>query len=206
MKALRPLHLSSVSAVSSLFITWCFCATPLIAADVIGLVLGELERQVYTNIPDNTVTALTSSPKFPDSPDLVTVVSSFEAPSNVGDNYGQRLSGYLLPPVTGDYVFYIASDDQSMLFLSTDYDPARKRVIAYESAWRPPRMWLEPGPNGGTHICAPIRLEYGRSYYVEALHKEGGGGDNLAVTWQLPGSLPPLDGSDPIPGIRTRAG
>jgi hypothetical protein len=200
MKTFSQPKLSSVSAVSSLFLAWCFCAAPLLAADVIGLVQGGLERQVYTNIPDNTLSTLTNSPKFPNSPDLITVVSFFEAPSNFGDNYGQRLSGYLLPPTTGDYIFYLASDDQSMLFLSTDEDPAHKRVIAYESAWRPPRMWLEPGPGGGTHISAPIHLESGSSYYVEALHKEGGGGDNLAVAWQLPGSMPPPDGSDPIPG------
>jgi hypothetical protein len=27
----------------------------------------------------------------------------------------------------------------------------------------------------------------GQMYYIEALHKEGAGGDNLAVAWQGPG-------------------
>jgi hypothetical protein len=41
-------------------------------------------------------------------------------------------------------------------------------------------------------------LEAGKRYAIEALHKEGGGNDNLAVGWQLP------DGTQerPIPGNR----
>ena len=37
-------------------------------------------------------------------------------------------------------------------------------------------------------------------YYIEALQKEGAGGDDLAVTWQRPGSAAPADGAAPIPG------
>jgi hypothetical protein len=49
-----------------------------------------------------------------------------------------------------------------------------------------------------TQQSAPITLQAGQRYYVEALMKEGGGGDNLAVGWQLPnGAL-----ERPIPGNR----
>ena len=34
------------------------------------------------------------------------MVSLFETPPNDGENYDVRLSGYLAPPVSGDYVFY----------------------------------------------------------------------------------------------------
>src|SRR5256885_7307260 len=43
-----------------------------------------------------------------------------------------------------------------------------------------------------------ITLTAGNRYYVEAIHAEGGGGDNIAVTWQLPGALEPVDGDSPI--------
>ena len=32
-----------------------------------------------------------------------------------------------------------------------------------------------------------IYLEAGERYYIEALQKDQGGGDNLAVAWQVPG-------------------
>src|SRR5262249_5551475 len=40
----------------------------------------------------------------------------------------------------------------------------------------------------------------GKRYYIEAIHAEGGGGDNIAVTWVLPGGSDPADGASPIPG------
>jgi hypothetical protein len=43
-----------------------------------------------------------------------------------------------------------------------------------------------------------IALTAGQRYYIEALQKDGGGGDHLAVGWQLPsGTL-----ERPIPGTR----
>jgi hypothetical protein len=165
------------------------------------LVLGYLRRQVYLNIPGVTVADLTSSPKFPDQPDLADLNTPFETPSNVYDNYGVRLMGFVLPPVTGEYVFYIASDDQGALFLSTDENPANKVQIALEPTWSGPRSWVEsPSRPEPSNISAPIRLKSGRKYYVEALMKEGGGGDNLAVTWQKPGDPAPVNGDPPIPG------
>src|ERR1041384_4252154 len=53
-----------------------------------------------------------------------------EVYSNIGDNYGQRMRALLIPPATGQYVFWIASDDNSILYLSSDEDPAHKVPIA----------------------------------------------------------------------------
>jgi len=36
------------------------------------------------------------------------------------DNYGIHMSGWLVPPVSGDYTFWIASDDNGEFWLSTD--------------------------------------------------------------------------------------
>jgi uncharacterized delta-60 repeat protein len=160
---------------------------------------GQLGREVYTNVPGMFVADLTNSAKFPGSPDVVDKISIFETPMNFGDNYGQRLSGYLLPPITGQYTFYIASDDQGILYLSSDRSPANKVKIAQESGWVPPRTWTGGRPSA-ENTSLPIRLEAGQAYYVEALHKEGGGGDNFGVAWQLPGGLPPENGSEPIAG------
>ena len=153
-------------------------------------------REVYYNIPGTAVADLTNAPNFPNDPDEVTVESAFEAPSNIADNYGQRMRALLLPPVTGSYVFWIAADDNSALFLSTDEQPAHRRQIAYETSWTNPRQYTLYA----SQKSAPISLTNGLRYYIEALQKEGGGGDNLAVTWQKPGDAAPADGAAPIPG------
>src|SRR6266511_764402 len=152
-------------------------------------------REVYTGIGGNSVADLTGSANFPDNPTLEEVITvGFEAPTDVDENYGQRLSAYLVPPASGSYIFWIASDDNSTLFLSTDDQPSNTQVIAGVPAWTLPRAW-DWYPD---QQSAPVPLTGGQRYYVEALMKEGTGGDNLAVRWQLP------DGSieEPIPNER----
>ncbi|MBL9139337.1 MAG: lamin tail domain-containing protein, partial [Verrucomicrobiales bacterium] len=48
---------------------------------------------------------------------------------------------------------------------------------------------------------SPIRLTAGRAYYVSALMKEGGGGDNLAVRWLMPNGVDqaPIVGTNLLP-------
>jgi hypothetical protein len=72
--------------------------------------------------------------------------SSWDGPGsgvNVnGDNYfGGRMYGWFVPPVTTNYVFYLACDDGGRLSLSTNSDPANLRVIAAETLWSGGDSW-----------------------------------------------------------------
>jgi len=153
-----------------------------------------LSREYYANIPGNDVVALTRTPAFPDRPtfrDILTV--AFETPQNQGGNFGERIRGFLSAPQTGDYVFWIASDDHSVLFLSSNEDPALKREIASVSGATSFRGWFSQP----SQQSAPVRLEAGRLYYIEALTKEGGGSDHFSTRWALP-----LGGTEePIPAV-----
>ena len=166
---------------------------------------GHLKRELYKNIPGLLVTDLTTSPAFPDSPSVVESIPLFES-KNLGDYYGERLSGYLKPPVSGNYVFYLASDDQGELWLSTDRQRGNKRLIVSEPVWNLERNWLGQNAPWDSSIYLPgrasasIALEAGKYYYIEALHKDHEWGDHIAVAWQMPGGSPPANGSDPIPG------
>src|SRR5438093_922504 len=135
-------------------------------------------REVYTGIGGTTVADLTNSVNFPNNPTFEEVITAgFEAPTDVDDNYGQRLTAYVIPPTTGNYIFWIASDDYGTLYLSTNDQPANKQVIASVPGWTTSREWGKyPAQQS-----APRTLTGGQRYYIEALMKEGGGGDNLAV-------------------------
>jgi hypothetical protein len=151
-------------------------------------------REVYLNIPGGAIADLTSHPSFPASPSLETIQPTFEAPTEFAENYGQRMRALLIPPATGAYTFWVASDDNGALFLSTTDNPAQKLQIATVNSWTSSREWTKE-PN---QKSAPINLTSGQLYYIEALQKEGGGGDNLAVRWQLPnGTI-----EEPIPQNR----
>jgi hypothetical protein len=121
-------------------------------------------------------------------------VNIFEAPSNVGDNYGQRISGFVCVPTTGLYYFYISGNDRSELWLSTTENPADKVKIAEVPGFTAVREWNKYA----AQKSVAISLVAGYKYYIEALHKEGVNSDNLAVGWELPGGV--LE--RPIPGAR----
>jgi len=89
--------------------------------------------------------------------------SFLEAPSDIGDYYGSRMKGWLIPPVTGNYTFWIASDDLSELWLSTDDDPANMELVCYETIPVSPRYW-DASPK---QKSSPIWLVAGQSYYYQ---------------------------------------
>ena len=153
---------------------------------------GSLLREVYQGIGGNTVAELTNSTIYPGKPTFTNFVTDlFESPTGFDENYGQRMHGYLTPPVTGNYTFWMASDDNGSLYLSTDETPVNQRLICFQPDWAGVREWSKYPEQQS----APIALQAGKSYYIIALQKEGGGGDNLAVRWLRP------DGVDegPIP-------
>jgi len=174
-----------------------WAALLLWAAADLTVLGGGLLREVYTDIPGNTIADLIGSPKFPDAPDTTNLVTEFECPTDELDNYGQRVRGFVIPPVDGTYRFWIASDDNSVLYLSTDQDPANKAEIASVPGWTASREWDRYPSQESGHIG----LEANKPYYIEALMKEGGGGDNLAVRWEIPGGVI----EEPIPEIRLLA-
>jgi len=102
---------------------------------------------------------------------------------NRADGFGSRLTAYIVAPVTGEYTFWVASDDMGELYLSTDNDPANINRIAYVQYWTSPRKW----DRYASQRSAKISLVAGKTYYLEGRHKEGGGGDNFAVAWAIPG-------------------
>ena len=144
---------------------------------------GQILREWWSNLSGSALTNLTTSSTYPYGPSGSNLLTSFEAPTNWADNYGTRIRGYLHAPITGQYRFWIAGDDNSQLLLSTSANPANALVIASVPGWSNPREWGKYSQQQS----ALITLQAGQKYYIEALQKEGAGGDNLAVAWQIPG-------------------
>jgi hypothetical protein len=141
-------------------------------------------REWWTGVSGKSVADLTNSKDFKEKPDGQEMLTSLDAPRGDGNDYGARIRGYLIPPVTGDYRFWIASDDASQLWLSSDANAANKRQIAGVNDWTPAQQW-DRHPSQQSEV---IRLQAGQRYYIEVLHKQGDQKDNLSVAWQIPGS------------------
>jgi hypothetical protein len=156
--------------------------SPFVPSAPICSASGSILREYWANVTGRDVSTVPVNT----TPTSSTQLSTFEAPTNVADNYAQRLRGYICAPASGNYTFYIAADNEAELWLSTTDNAANKQKIASVSdggwAWTGVREW---GKYGGQK-SATITLEQGKKYYVEALHKEHMNGDNLAVAWQTP--------------------
>ncbi|MCC5930550.1 MAG: CotH kinase family protein [Cyclobacteriaceae bacterium] len=152
-----------------------------------GALRKGIVREVFFNIPGTSVNHLVNHPDYPEKPDQRQMVSHlFEAPSNIADNYGQRMFGLLKAPLTGNYIFWIASDDNGELWISENDSDENLLKIAEVPGWTQQREWNKYP----VQQSEPIFLEEGKYYYIKAIMKEGQGGDNLAIAWQLPdGSL-----------------
>ena len=152
--------------------------------------LGTITQEIWYNIYSDSLEALRNHWKYPDQPDETTVLTRFETGDNLAENYGGRIHGWLYAPLTGDYTFWICTDDQGELWLSKDDEPRNVELIAYvkdsptaSTGWAPRNTWTKYASQKSN----PIRLTAGNKYYIMAIWKEGIGDDQCQVAWEGPG-------------------
>src|ERR1051326_4012919 len=105
-------------------------------------------RQLWTglNASDTSLNALTNTalnPNWPNNPNpaYTRVFTNLETEINFLDGYGQRLRAFIVPPMTGLYTFWIASDDTSSLFLSADETTTTRTNFCFVVGSTHPREW-----------------------------------------------------------------
>ena len=158
------------------------------------VVPGVLTFETY-NTPESgvEVAKLKSSPSFPYNPRETFYIRSFDTreayPNDSHEQYGGRLDGVFIPPTSGNWIFYLRSDDASELWMDFN-DGAGLVLVQSESGCC--------GTFSG-HATAPAALVAGTAYHIQALYKEGGGGDYCQVAAKL--DTDPIDPNNltPIP-------
>ena len=119
-------------------------------------------------------------------------------------NFGDRVWGWVKPDVTGDYDFFIRSDDSSELYLNsvaavsgTNTLPDVQVDLSIAQEYSCCHAFQDPPATTAT--ASPIHLEAGKLYGFVALMKEGGGGDFVQVAWRLTTDPTPAASLQPIP-------
>lgn len=97
-------------------------------------------------------------------------------------NYGMRLRGYVVPPLSGSYTFYLAADDSARLKLSTTASPAARVQIASVDSWTGRRQF----DKSASQTSAPVRLTAGQPCFVEVLVVNAGNYGLVNVEWLRP--------------------
>jgi hypothetical protein len=138
---------------------------------------SSVTREIWNGVPGANVADIPID--VPAS--LTNFLGALEGVTDYGDNYGERIRGYLTAPVTGNYYFWLAASDSAQLWIANDGEPANKVLRASVSpGGTAPRQWnLQPKQRSPW-----LSLVAGQRYYIEILHKAGiGSGDNWSVGW-----------------------
>ena len=150
-----------------------------------GSGVGSVRREWWTGLPGATLADLTNAPAYPGQPTGAALVSgALEGPRDWGNEYGDRLRGYIHPPVTGNYDFWLAGNEAVQFRLSTNEAPLNTQPLL--------TVGQATGYRGFDEYVAtiqrsqPVALVAGRKYFFEVIRKESSGGDHVAVAWSIP--------------------
>ena len=124
------------------------------------------------------------------------VLTSADEETDQGTNYGSAMRGFVIPPTTGSYTFWIASDDSGELRISPDATQANAVVRATNASYTNPNTYN----TFASQQSVALTLTAGQPYYIEARQKQGDGGNHLSIAWQGTEHLPAGD-----PGTVPRA-
>lgn len=146
---------------------------------------GSLNLHVWRSICGSSVENIRKSWFFPQYPDEQKFINKFEYEDDTVD-YGLRIFGYIHPPRSGFFLFGIASDDSSELWLSTSEYPKDKELIARvfdkdAIGWTQKDELDKYTDQVST---TSVKLERGKKYYIEVLHKQIGGAGFVQVFWK----------------------
>ena len=115
--------------------------------------------------------------------------------ADYSNNTGERLRGYLVPPKTGNYYFWLAANNAAEFWLSTDAEQVNKVRRAVVTASSGDKTWNPPATGQQSQW---LSLVAGQKYYFEVLHNTGGDADDyVTVGWCQDdiGTTPSVSGS-----------
>jgi len=107
---------------------------------------------------------------------------------------GQRLTGWLTPPTSGSYQFFLTGSGQAQMHLSTDDLVRNRRLLVSHSGTAAPRQW-----SAGAR-SKPMSLQAGKRYYIEMVHLTTSDQPAaIALAWRPITTAPGARKDDPAP-------
>ena len=176
----------SVYATATVLPTSAYVVTP-----------GMLKMEYFAGAVGSSVGTFLGAPTASytnNTPDQTYFLSAFDTrtvfPDNSHFNYFARITGWITPTVTTNYVFLLRSSDQAQLSLSTD-GGLTTNVIAqdFRSGNQVFYGAETAGAASGNDYSAPIPLVAGTSYPVVAYLKASSGQNLLQVAWRQDSGL-----------------
>ena len=191
------------------------------------LAYGYLKFERWMNYPQGQsatdVLTLLNNPNFPGAPDVTELITYSGYPngdiSNPSANItdiGARISGFVVPSVSGNYNFFVRGNDGTALWVGADSNPIDEKntgatAVANVGYAAPGPSWLYGQTNALTFPIGiqmntnAIPMTAGQLYSVSALQKQGSGTSWLEFTWGNP-NPPGTNAADTVGTIYETAG
>jgi hypothetical protein len=127
--------------------------------------------EVFNTGTGGTIDVLKTSPNYPNNPALATNLWAFDTrilfPDDTQQDYGGRVSGAFIPPVSGNWEFFFRVYDRGEVnFNPAGLGAAGKINILSESTGNEPRDWVR-------FRSPSFYLLAGEPYYIEGLYQAG---------------------------------
>jgi hypothetical protein len=153
--------------------------------------------------PGYELSTLTNHPNFPNNPFLRTNLWIFDTravfPDDSMEQYGGRMRGVFIPPVSGNWLFFLRCYSRGEVYFNPNGpDPAGKILILSEALSSPPRNWNK-------YISSRLYLRAGKPHYIEAIYHSEYNLDVIKVAARLEGTGFPQPVDAPIGEVDTNA-
>jgi len=163
------------------------------------IVTGAVGVEIWGNVTGD-INAFLADLRYPGSPDRDFAAPALDSttvwPSGPNNTYGGRMRAWVTPPATGNYNFFLRSDNVGQLRVSTDDSFANLgAVIATDTDAA--NGFQEPGFAATTPA---LTLLQGQRYAIEVVWEEDNGTDFCAVAWREENDFTPADLLLPISG------
>jgi hypothetical protein len=161
-----------------------------LAAD--GQVLYEFWMNIVSEAnalaPGGFMGDLLADPRYPDSPTSSWYETQLDMPDNDPfDHYGAQFTGYIIPPATAYYTFWIASDNDGELWLTLEEPKKIACMYGYAPYQGYDTGTYTPPPVGygvSYQKSVPIPLVAGEKYYVMVRYTDDTMTGDVSVAWQ----------------------
>jgi len=124
--------------------------------------------------------------------DIQDTVPGSQSPDRGVDNYNMMMWGWVTIPEDGEYDWWLGSDDQGALYVSTDGAWENVERVAEITGWQTINDWTQ-AESGGRNASSlypdgpgPQTYAAGDTLAVWAYMTERGGGDHLSIGWIPP--------------------
>ncbi|XP_048587676.1 uncharacterized protein LOC5507247 isoform X2 [Nematostella vectensis] len=155
----------------TVFLSLCdFTAGSSSAISCIPSEIRGVQREVWRDLSGlSDLKSLLTNSRYPDNVTQVQTLTTFKAPQNDGDKYGQRLLGYFVPSIAGSYRFEADCNYQCEVIIRTTTKPV-DTLVSFTI--------LTPGSR---RVPKYIYMEMGVAYLIQVVHVEVVGQDYMEL-------------------------